>query len=114
VAVNSLHWIDPQLRYAKPAGPLAPGGAMVVAGCRWARPADAERFWSDVQADYRAVGYEGSPPPPPEQIGSWHYQDARAQGVEVRPDAVLVFSVTPTQIAAHDKGDPFGHTRHRF
>jgi hypothetical protein len=41
-------------------------------------------------------------------------QDARAQGVEVRPDAVLVFSVTPTQIAAHDKGDPFGHTRHRF
>ena len=51
MAVNSLHWIDPQLRYAKPAGLLAPGGAMVVAGCRWARPADAERFWSDVQAE---------------------------------------------------------------
>jgi hypothetical protein len=25
-----------------------------------------------------------------------------------------VFSVTPAQIAAHDKGDPFGHTRYRF
>jgi general stress protein 26 len=43
-----------------------------------------------------------------------HGLDARAREHEVRPDAVLVFSVTPTQIAAHDKGDPFGHTRHRF
>jgi hypothetical protein len=52
--------IDPQIRYAKPAGLLAPGGAMVVAGCHWALPADADRFWADVQADYQAVGYEGS------------------------------------------------------
>lgn len=73
VAVNSLHWIDPPLRYAKPAGLLEPGGAMVVAGCHWARPADAERFWTDVQANYRAAGYQGSPPPPPEQIGRWHF-----------------------------------------
>lgn len=73
VAVNSLHWIDPQIRYAKPAGLLAPGGAMVVAGCHWALPADADRFWAEVQADYQAVGYEGSPPPPPEQIGPWHF-----------------------------------------
>ena len=68
VAVNCLHWIDPQLRYSKPHGLLRSGGAMVVAGCKWARPADAGRFWTDVQADYRAVGYEGDPPPPPEQI----------------------------------------------
>ena len=33
VAVNCLHWIDPELRYAKPHGLLRPGGAMVVAGC---------------------------------------------------------------------------------
>ena len=33
VAVNSLHWIDPQLRYAKPHELLRPGGAMVIAGC---------------------------------------------------------------------------------
>lgn len=73
VAFNSLHWIDPQLRYSKPAGLLEPGGAMIVGGCRWAQPADAERFWTDVQEDYRAVGYEGDPPPPPGRISPWHF-----------------------------------------
>src|SRR5262245_41580849 len=73
VAVNSLHWIDPQLRYAKPYELLRSGGAMAVAGCMWARPATAGQFWTEVQADYRAVGYEGDPPPPPEQISPWHF-----------------------------------------
>jgi SAM-dependent methyltransferase len=73
VAVNSLHWVDPRVRYAKPYELLRPGGAMVVAGCRWARPADAGRFWTDVQEDYRAVGFAGDPPPPPERIGPWHF-----------------------------------------
>lgn len=45
---------------------------MAVAGCLWARPADAEPFWTDVQEDYRAVGFEGDPPPPPERIGPRH------------------------------------------
>ena len=35
--------MSPDLRYAKPHGLLRPGGAMVVAGCQWARPADAGR-----------------------------------------------------------------------
>jgi SAM-dependent methyltransferase len=73
VAVNSLHWIDPQLRYSKPYQLLRPGGSMAVAGCQWARPADAERFWTDVQEDYRAAGFEGSPPPLPEHIGPRHF-----------------------------------------
>src|SRR5262249_49358539 len=73
VAVNSLHWIDPQLRYAKPHGLLRSGGAMAVSGCMRAQPADAGRFWTDVQTDYRAVGYEGDPPPPPEQLSPWHF-----------------------------------------
>lgn len=73
VAVNSLHWIDPQLRYAKPYELLRSGGVMAVAGCLWAQPPDAGRFWADVQEDYRAVGFEGSPPPPPEQIGPRHF-----------------------------------------
>jgi SAM-dependent methyltransferase len=73
VAVNSLHWIDPPLRYTKPHKLLRPGGAMVEAGCLWARPADAEPFWTDVQEDYRAVGFEGSPPPPPELLGPRHF-----------------------------------------
>lgn len=73
VAVNSLHWIDPQLRYSKPYALLRSGGCMAVAGCKWAQPADAGRFWMDVQADYRAVGFEGDPPPPPEQISPWRF-----------------------------------------
>jgi SAM-dependent methyltransferase len=75
VSFNALHWIDPAVRYAKPAGLLAPGGAMAVGGCRWARPANAAPFWADVQEDYQAVGFAGSPPPPPEQIGAWHFPD---------------------------------------
>jgi SAM-dependent methyltransferase len=73
VAFNSLHWIDPGLRYAKPFGLLEAGAALVMAGCMWAQPPNAERFWIDVQQDYRAVGYEGDPPPPPEQIGPRHF-----------------------------------------
>ncbi|HEY3734208.1 MAG TPA: methyltransferase domain-containing protein [Streptosporangiaceae bacterium] len=72
VAVNSLHWIDQDVRYAKPRQLLRPGGCIAVAGCMWARPADADRFWTDVQEDYLAVGVEGSPPPPPGQIGVRH------------------------------------------
>ena len=79
VSFNALHWIDPATRYAKPAALLAPGGVMAVGGCRWARPADAGPFWADVQEDYQAVGFPGAPPPPPEQIGAWHFPDeARA------------------------------------
>jgi SAM-dependent methyltransferase len=73
VAINCLHWIDPAVRYAKPAGILKPHGAMVVGGWSWARPEDAGAFWTDVQQDYRAVGFAGSPPPPPAQIGPWHF-----------------------------------------
>jgi SAM-dependent methyltransferase len=73
VAINSLHWIDPQLRYAKPHELLRRRGVMAVAGCHWARPADAEPFWTDVQEDYLAMGFEGRPPPPPEQIGLEHF-----------------------------------------
>jgi SAM-dependent methyltransferase len=72
VAFNSLHWVDHRVRYAGPAALLPPGGALVVAGCSWARPADAEPFWTDVQEDYLAVGFRGTPPPPPEQIPPWH------------------------------------------
>jgi SAM-dependent methyltransferase len=73
MAFCSLHWIEPRLRYAKPAGLLRPGSSFCFGGCPWAQPADAGRFWTDVQQDYRAVGYAGDPPPPPEQIGPWHF-----------------------------------------
>src|SRR5579862_3523320 len=53
LAVSSLHWIDPELRYAKPYALLRPGGAMAVAGCLWARPPDPTGFFAGVQDDYR-------------------------------------------------------------
>lgn len=73
VVVSALHWIDPADQYAKPARLLRPGGALAVGGCLWARPADAEPFWAQVQQDYHAVGYEGEPPPPPDAVPSWHF-----------------------------------------
>jgi SAM-dependent methyltransferase len=72
VAVNCLHWVDPALRYGKPAEVLRDGGHLAVASTLWATAPDAERFWADVQEDYGAVGFEGGPPPPPDAIEPWH------------------------------------------
>jgi SAM-dependent methyltransferase len=73
---SALHWIDPEARFAKPAALLRPGSAFVVAGCQWAQPADAHPFWAEVQQDYRAVGFRGSPPLPAEQFEPWHFPAA--------------------------------------
>ena len=73
IVFSALHWIDPAVRYTKPAALLRPGSAMVVAGCQWARPTAAHPFWTEVQQDYLAVGFRGSPPPPPEEFEPWHF-----------------------------------------
>jgi|SRR5579863_2277073 len=53
--------------------------------------------------------------------GRWHYlvRDGYFYHYDedehtVLPYSILVFSVTPTKIFAHAKGDPFSHTRHQF
>lgn len=76
---NALHWIDPKVRYAKPAALLRPGSAMVVAGCQWARPTVVHPFWAEVQDDYQAVGFRGSPPPPPAEIQPWRFPPQAAE-----------------------------------
>jgi SAM-dependent methyltransferase len=72
VAVNSLHWVDPELRYAKPAQVLKPGGYLAVGSCLWATPVDADPLFDQVQEDYRAVGLPGTLPPMPEKIRPSH------------------------------------------
>ena len=79
IVFSALHWIDPKLRYAKPAALLRPGSAMVVAGCQWARPAVAHPFWADVQQDYQAVGFRGSPPPPAAEFKPWRFPPEAAE-----------------------------------
>ena len=55
-ACNSFHWIDPDIRFAKAAAVLRPGGHLVVLATPWVIPETADRFWWDVQDDWEAVG----------------------------------------------------------
>ncbi len=52
LSCNAFHWVDPDVRFAKSATMLAPGGHLVVLATPWVIPADADRFWWDVQDDY--------------------------------------------------------------
>lgn len=88
VSFNALHWVAPEVRYAKPAALLKAGGTFAVAGCHWARPADAEAFWYEVQEDYRAVGSAGEPPPLPEAVRPWHFP----------PEALMYFEEVYAQL----------------
>lgn len=72
VVCNALHWIDTGVRYAKPAALLRPGSVFAIISSQWVHPVDADPFWTDVQEDYQAVGFDGSPPPPPDQVEPWH------------------------------------------
>ncbi len=47
--------------------------------------------------------------------GRWQYtaRDGCFRGIDGSGEA-MVFSVTPTKVFAHAKGDPFGATRHKF
>ena len=55
---NAFHWIDPDVRFAKAASLLEPGGHLAVISTPWVIPSDADRFWWEVQDDYEAVGGE--------------------------------------------------------
>jgi cyclopropane fatty-acyl-phospholipid synthase-like methyltransferase len=84
IAVNSLLWIDPDVRFTKPARLLRRGGTMAVAECRWVAPEDVDPFLEAVEEDYRAVRYPGGPPPTADRIESWHFPpDAGVRFTEV-------------------------------
>lgn len=64
LAATSWHWIDPDVRYARTAAALKPGGALAVIATHHVLPPDGDRFFAEVQSAYRAIGEEDSPPPP--------------------------------------------------
>jgi SAM-dependent methyltransferase len=72
-AFTAFHWIAPELRYAKPARLLRPGGALAVVTGRHVLPADGDPFFAEVQEDYDAVlpHPDNRPPPPPAEVGGW-------------------------------------------
>jgi SAM-dependent methyltransferase len=55
VAFNSFHWIDPELRFAKPAEVLRKGAALAVVGMRFVAHDEADPVWLALQQDYEAV-----------------------------------------------------------
>jgi SAM-dependent methyltransferase len=70
VAFTAFHWIDPDVRYAKPARLLRAGGALAFAGSQHALPECGDPFWLEVQEDYDAIfpSEDNRPPPPPEEV----------------------------------------------
>ena len=70
-ACNCFHWVDPAIRFAKPASILRPGGHLIVLSMPWVVPDGADRFWWDIQDDYEAVGVERVDPATqhPDRIG---------------------------------------------
>lgn len=70
VAFTAFHWLDPEVRYAKPAALLRPGGVLGVVDVRHVQLEGGDPFWTEVQEDYDAVVPDpgNRPPPPPDEV----------------------------------------------
>lgn len=65
-AATAWHWVDPEVKYAKAAGLLAPGGHLAVWSAGHAFPPGFDPFFTDIQRVYDELGEgDGSPWPPP-------------------------------------------------
>ncbi len=86
VALAAYHWIDPAVRYAKPASLLKPGGALAVVHGWHVLPPDGDTFWAEVQEDYDAVvpHPDNRPPDAPDEIHSEWGDEFRESGVFAR------------------------------
>jgi SAM-dependent methyltransferase len=73
LAFAAFHWIAPELREAKPARLLGPGGALAVIHGPHVSPEDGDPFFAEVQEDYDAVvpHPDNRPPPRPWEVEGW-------------------------------------------
>ena len=71
VAFTAFHWVDPEIRYEKPARLLRRGGTLAVVETKHVLPEGGDPFWVEVQEDYDAVvpSEDNRPPGRPEEVG---------------------------------------------
>jgi SAM-dependent methyltransferase len=61
VSFNAFHWIDPDVRFAKSAAVIRPGGSLAVFGSAFVVHDGADPVWLALAEDYEAVTGEGEP-----------------------------------------------------
>jgi SAM-dependent methyltransferase len=68
-ASSSWHWLDPEVRYAKSARVLKPGGILAIVDNGHAFPDGFDPFFTEIQKCYEAIGepHLEWPPPRPDQ-----------------------------------------------
>jgi SAM-dependent methyltransferase len=83
VAFTAFHWLASELKYAKPARLLRPGGALAVVEAEHVR--DDDPFWLEVQEDYDTVVPDpaNAPSPRPDEIGDLRAELEAAGYVDV-------------------------------
>lgn len=64
-AATAWHWVDPEMKYAKAAALLAPGGHLAVWSAGHAFPTDFDPFFTEIQKVYEEIGERAEPWPPP-------------------------------------------------
>ncbi len=69
-AANAWYWLEPEVRYAKAAALLRPGGVLAFTVSRHAFPPGFDPFFAEIQACYQAIGEARMawPPPAPDEI----------------------------------------------
>ena len=68
VAFTALHWVDPDVRYAKPAQILGQGGALAVATTEHVFPEGGDPFFSEIQDVYEELGESADAWPRPDDV----------------------------------------------
>jgi SAM-dependent methyltransferase len=74
VSASALHWIDPSVRFSKPARALKPGGTLVVVHAHHVQ-GGTPGFFADTQPSYLRWGLSDDPffePPAPEDAPAMH------------------------------------------